>query len=57
MTESILRQLRATPEQVDRERARIRSELFAGQPAPDAVIEGRELPASIDGNGKAAREN
>jgi CPA2 family monovalent cation:H+ antiporter-2 len=30
MTEFLLRQLRATPEQIDRERARIRSELFRG---------------------------
>lgn len=30
MTEFMLRQLRATPEQVDRERERIRLELFGG---------------------------
>ncbi|MFO0844741.1 MAG: cation:proton antiporter [Gemmataceae bacterium] len=34
MTESLLRQLGATPEQIDRERDRVRQELFEGQPPP-----------------------
>ena len=43
MTESLLRQLGATPEQIDRERERIRSELFRGSPHPDPPPqEGRE---------------
>ncbi|QEH32455.1 Inner membrane protein YbaL [Aquisphaera giovannonii] len=54
MTESLLRHLRATPEQVDRERARIRAELLAGLPDPDSIIEGRELPAARDGEGEHA---
>ena len=48
MTESILRQLRATPDQVDRERARIRSDLFLDLPAQDTVLQGRELPETKD---------
>jgi CPA2 family monovalent cation:H+ antiporter-2 len=40
MTESILRQLRATPEQIDRERDRIRSDLFG-----DARERAVEVPA------------
>ncbi|WP_165220061.1 cation:proton antiporter [Aquisphaera insulae] len=43
MTESLLRHLRATPDQIDRERARIREELFAGRSTPEAVVQGREL--------------
>ncbi len=48
MTESMLRQLRATPDQIDRERARIRSDLFQDLPAQDTVPEGRALPDTKD---------
>jgi CPA2 family monovalent cation:H+ antiporter-2 len=41
MTESLLRQLGATAEQIDRERARIRSDLFRKMPDPDALLEDR----------------
>jgi CPA2 family monovalent cation:H+ antiporter-2 len=42
MTEFLLRQLGATAEQLDREKDRIRAELFGGQPPPDgAGIESR----------------
>jgi CPA2 family monovalent cation:H+ antiporter-2 len=44
MTESILRRLRATPDQIDRERGRIRADLFRDLPAQDTVAEGRALP-------------
>ena len=44
MTESLLERLGATPEQIDRERARIRSELFHG-PAPQV------RPSSEGGGG------
>lgn len=48
MTESMLRQLRATPDQVDRERERIRSELFRDLQGQDTVPEGRALPETSD---------
>jgi CPA2 family monovalent cation:H+ antiporter-2 len=37
MTEFLLRRLRATPEQIDQERARIRSELFGESPEDESV--------------------
>ena len=48
MTEFILRQLRATPEQVDRERDRIRSELFGDLQEVATFPEDRELPDATD---------
>ncbi len=44
MTEFLLRQLGATAEQVDRERARIRSELFGGLPEGEFLAEDRAWP-------------
>ncbi len=44
MTEFLLRQLGATAEQIDRERERIRSDLFRGSPHPDPLPEDRRLP-------------
>jgi CPA2 family monovalent cation:H+ antiporter-2 len=44
MTEFLLRQLRAAPEQIDRERARIRSELFGGSPDGESVPDDRAWP-------------
>ena len=35
MTEAVLRDLGAVPEQIDRERERVRAELFAGPASPD----------------------
>jgi CPA2 family monovalent cation:H+ antiporter-2 len=49
MTESILRHLGATPEQLDVERERIRSELLGGSRELDGTSEDRLWPAS--GNG------
>jgi CPA2 family monovalent cation:H+ antiporter-2 len=49
MTESILRQFRATPDQIDRQRGRIRSDLFRDVPAQDTVPQGRVLP-DTEGN-------
>ena len=46
MTEFLLRQLGATAEQVDRERARIRSEFFGGSPDGELLPEDRAWPAS-----------
>jgi hypothetical protein len=37
MTESVLRGLGATPKEIDRERERIRADLFGGQPPPGTV--------------------
>lgn len=48
MMESMLRQLRATPEQIDRQRERVRSDLFRDIPTTDAVPEGRVLPEARD---------
>jgi CPA2 family monovalent cation:H+ antiporter-2 len=48
MTESMLRQLRATPDQIDRERERVRSELFQDSSAQDTVPESRTLPETKD---------
>ena len=44
MTEFLLRQLRATPEQIDRERARIRSEYFGGSPEGESLPDDRAWP-------------
>jgi CPA2 family monovalent cation:H+ antiporter-2 len=44
MTEFLLRQLGATPEQVDRERARIRSELFGGSGEDQLPLQERLRP-------------
>ena len=44
MTEFLLRQLGATPEQIDRERARIRSELFGGSPDGESLPDDRAWP-------------
>jgi monovalent cation:H+ antiporter-2, CPA2 family len=44
MTEFLLRQLGATAEQVDRERARVRSEFFGGPADGDLLPEGRVWP-------------
>jgi len=46
MTEFLLRQLGATAEQVDRERARIRSELFGGLSEGESLPEDRAWPES-----------
>jgi CPA2 family monovalent cation:H+ antiporter-2 len=46
MTEFLLRQLRATPEQVDRERARIRSEFFGGSEDYELSPQDRLWPAN-----------
>ena len=46
MTEFLLRQLGATPEQVDRERARIRSEFFSGSEDNELLPQDRLRPAS-----------
>jgi len=46
MTELILRQLGATPEQIDRERERIRFELFGGPMSMEPFV----LPTGRDGN-------
>lgn len=48
MMESLLRQLRATPEQIDRERERIRADLLRNLPARDAMPEGRTLQQALD---------
>src|SRR5262249_43345913 len=45
MTEFLLRQLGATPEQVDRERARIRSEFFGGS-EDEPLLQDRLRPPS-----------
>src|SRR5262249_50578920 len=37
MTESILRELGATPEQIDRERERLRADLFGGPPSTESI--------------------
>src|SRR5215475_14248148 len=37
MTESVLRELGAVPEQIDRERERVRADLFGGPAPPEAV--------------------
>lgn len=42
MTEFVLRRLRATEEQIDRERARIRTELFRDSLSAEPLIEGEE---------------
>ncbi|WP_422931457.1 cation:proton antiporter [Singulisphaera sp. PoT] len=49
MTESVLRQLHATPEQIDRERDRIRSDLFRDLPTAATVLDDRELPEAVSG--------
>jgi CPA2 family monovalent cation:H+ antiporter-2 len=46
MTEFLLRQLGATADQVDRERARIRSEFFGGSPDGEVQPEERPWPGS-----------
>jgi monovalent cation:H+ antiporter-2, CPA2 family len=46
MTEFLLRQLGATAEQVDRERARIRSDLFGESPEPESLPKDRLRQAS-----------
>jgi len=38
MTESILKTLAATPEQIDRERAHVHETLFAGPPRPAKLL-------------------
>ena len=48
MTEFLLRQLGATPEQVDRERARIRSEFFGGSAVNLPLPRDRLLPPGED---------
>lgn len=47
MTEFILRQLGATPEQIDRERDRIRNELFGGRMTLESLLTG-EKPAATN---------
>ncbi len=49
MTESLLRQLRATPDAIDRERDRIHSELFGALPRPVDFPTGRGFPAVTPG--------
>jgi CPA2 family monovalent cation:H+ antiporter-2 len=56
MTEFLLRQLRALPEQVDRERARIRSELFGGSEDLE-VLQDRLMPARDVDAGTLERES
>jgi CPA2 family monovalent cation:H+ antiporter-2 len=48
MMESMLRQLGATPDQIDHQRERVRSDLFRDFPTSDAVPEGRGLPEPGD---------
>jgi monovalent cation:H+ antiporter-2, CPA2 family len=45
MTESVLRELGATPEQIDRERERLRADLFGGSEAPPPGPRPAESPA------------
>lgn len=45
MTELILSQLGATPEQIERERERIRSELFGGSPDLDSFVSTQNVSA------------
>jgi CPA2 family monovalent cation:H+ antiporter-2 len=49
MTDFLLRQLGATPEQLDRERARIRSEFFSGRVHNEALTRDRLRPPSETG--------
>src|SRR5262249_21101749 len=44
MMESVLRQLGATPDQIDRQRERVRSDLFGDIPTGDTAPQGRVLP-------------
>jgi CPA2 family monovalent cation:H+ antiporter-2 len=46
MTELLLRQLGATAEQIDRERERIRSDLFGGSAGDDSLLQDRAWPGS-----------
>jgi CPA2 family monovalent cation:H+ antiporter-2 len=48
MTERLLRQLGATPEQVERERERIRSELFPDVAGHETIPDGRAWPTEDD---------
>jgi CPA2 family monovalent cation:H+ antiporter-2 len=48
MMESMLRQIRATPDQLDRERERVRSDLFRDFPSDETVSESRTLPHPND---------
>ncbi len=45
MTESVLQQLGATAEQIDRERARLREDLFASSLGRGVAAEGSDAPA------------
>jgi CPA2 family monovalent cation:H+ antiporter-2 len=54
MTVLLLRQLGATPEQVDRETARIRSELFGGQADNESLPPDRDWPGDVALSGKSA---
>ncbi len=56
MTVLLLRQLGATPEQVDRETARIRSELFGGQSDNESLPPDRDWPGDVALSGKSADE-
>jgi hypothetical protein len=47
MTESVLQALGAIPEQIDRERERVRSDLF-GNPVPAQAIEPRQGQSTTD---------
>lgn len=48
MMESVLRQLRATPDQIDRQRERVRTDLFRDVPSDDTLPERRTLPELTD---------
>lgn len=47
MTESLLRDLGATPEQIDRERERVRADLF-GQPLSSSTIDASEIRETLN---------
>jgi monovalent cation:H+ antiporter-2, CPA2 family len=56
MTEFLLRQLGATAEQVDRERERIRQELFGKPVAPDSLLDAMKENAAMNGIAAASSD-
>jgi CPA2 family monovalent cation:H+ antiporter-2 len=56
MTESLLHRLGATPEQIDRERARIRSDLFRGSSISESSPQDRPWPGSDVGTPSPRRD-
>jgi CPA2 family monovalent cation:H+ antiporter-2 len=55
MTESVLRELGATPEQIDRERERVHADLFGG-PLPSQAIEDISKPGAVAATGDQLQE-